>query len=185
MRGRWKVAAAVTALALGTAACGGGADGGDAKDANNAPGALGREEAAGGVGTVDTSRVIASQTFDSPIAAGAELEVGIAALRVSGRLAHLTVVLTPRVPGQEQMSVYGLNGGSAPDVALLDTVNLKRHRVVKAGGKELQPDAIFVKLRNGQPNVQTYTFAAPPEGVDAVDVSFGQWAPFRDVPVTR
>ncbi|MFB4319922.1 hypothetical protein [Actinomadura sp. 21ATH] len=139
----------------------------------------------GTIGTADPDKVIARQTFGSPIADGATLEIGIIELKVSGRLAHLTLVLTPRNAGSDQVSVSQLNGRSAPDVALLDTVNLKRYRVVRAGSRQLQPHYIFDKVRNNRPNVQTYTFAAPPESVRAVDVSFGQWAPFRNVPVTR
>ncbi|MEV5826987.1 hypothetical protein AB0L25_15535 [Spirillospora sp. NPDC052242] len=170
--------AVVTAVSL-TGCLGGG------EDAEEPGRGTGARPAGGTVGTVDPSRTIARQTFGSPIADGATLEIGIIELKVSGRLAHLTLVLTPRDAGSEQVSVSQLNGRSAPDVALLDTVNLKRYRVVRAGSRQLQPHYIFDKVRNGQPNVQTYTFAAPPENVRTVDVSFGQWAPFRNVPVTR
>ncbi|HEY7485551.1 MAG TPA: hypothetical protein VH912_13895 [Streptosporangiaceae bacterium] len=179
----WKVAPAAVALVVGLTGCVSfgnddkGKDGGPKTEAGRPVGA---------VATVDPNKVIAKATFDSQAAKGAKVEIGIVELRVVGKLADLTLSITPRVPGDTSPNVYELNGNTDPDVSLIDTINLKRYVVVKdSSGKQLQPDYIYVHLRNGQPNVQTYTFAAPPAGVRAVDVVFGQWPPFRNVPVTR
>jgi hypothetical protein len=140
---------------------------------------------AGGA-TTGPSRTIAQATFESPAAQGAKVEIGIVELRVTGQLAQLTLSITPRVPGSGSPTVYELPGGLDPDVSLIDNVNLKRYVVVKdSAGTPLQPDWIKVHLRNDQPNAETYMFAAPPEGVRTVDVVFGQWPPFRNVPVSR
>lgn len=139
-----------------------------------------------GAATTGPSRTIARATFDSLAAPGAKIEIGIVELRVTGQLAQLTLSITPRVPGSDSPTVYELTKGLDPDVALIDNVNLKRYVVVKdSAGTLLQPDWIEVHLRNGQPNTETYMFAAPPQGVRTMDVVFGPWPPFRDVPVTR
>jgi hypothetical protein len=139
-----------------------------------------------GGATTGPSRTIVQATFDSPAAKGAKVDIGIVELRVTGQLAQLTLSITPRVPGSDSVTVYELTGGLDPNVSLIDNINLKRYVVVKdSAGTLLQPDWILVHLRNGQPNSETYMFAAPPEGVRTVDVVFGQWPPFRNVPVSR
>jgi hypothetical protein len=143
--------------------------------------------AVGGVATTGPNKTIASATYDSPAARGtAKIEIGVVELRVTGQLAQLTLLITPRVPGNGSPNVYELTGGLDPNVSLIDNVNLKRYVVVKdSAGTPLQPDWIGTHLRNERPNAQTYMFAAPPETVRTVDVVFGQWPPFRDVPVSR
>jgi hypothetical protein len=142
--------------------------------------------AASAVSVADPAKVIAKATFDSPQAAGAKIEVGVVSLKANGRLADLTLVLTPNVPGVADTTVYRLVGEHAPDVALVDAVNLKRYVVVRdSTGRDMQPSYVVQKLTNGQPTLQNYTFAAPPENVRTVDVHFGPFAPFRGVPVER
>lgn len=180
-------------LALGAAAVMAGATltgcvgplGGGREPAGEGTG--GRPAAAAVAPTANPGKPIVKAAFDSPIAPGAKVDVAVLGLDVHGKLARLTLSITPRVVGgDDKPSVYELNGNQGPDVALIDTVNLKRYVVVKdSAGTQLQPDYITVQLVNEQPNVQTYTFAAPPPGVAKVDVVFGRWAPFRNVPVGR
>jgi hypothetical protein len=160
----------------------------DKKKDESDSGGIGSEQGAvGGVATTGPNKTIASATFDSPAARGtAKVEIGVVELRVTGQLAQLTLLITPRVPGNGSPNVYELTGSLDPNVSLIDNVNLKRYVVVKDSvGTLLQPDWIGTHLRNEQPNPQTYMFAAPPETVRTVDVVFGQWTPFRNVPVSR
>jgi hypothetical protein len=176
-----KAASAAVVLAIGLTGCISLGE-----DEPGGGGARPEPGVAANVATADPSKPIAKATFDSAAAPGAKVEIGVVELRVTGKLAQLTLSITPRLPGGRSPNVYELNGNSDPQVSLIDTVNLKRYVVVKdSSGKQLQPDYIFVRLRNGQPNVQTYMFAALPEGVRTVDLVFGQWPPFRNVPVTR
>jgi hypothetical protein len=176
----WKVVPAA-ALAIGLSGCV-SLD----KDEPSAGGAQPEQGVVANVATADPGKTIAKATFDSSATPGAKVEIGVVELRVTGKLAQLTLSITPRVPDGRSPNVYELNGNSDPQVSLIDNINLKRYVVVKdSSGKQLQPDYIYVRLRNGQPNVQTYMFAALPEGVRTVDLVFGQWSPFRDVPVTR
>jgi len=181
----WKIAPAAVALAIALTGCL-SFDKDEPKGGASTSGTGPERGAVGNVATAAPGETIVKATFDSPAAPGAKVEIGVVELRVTGRLAQLTLSITPRVPGSEDTTVYYLTGSSEPNVSLIDTVNLKRYVVVKdTSGKLLQPDYIATRLTNGRPNVQTYMFAAPPENVRTVDMTFGQWPPFRDVPVTR
>lgn len=164
---------------FGGSAGGGPGGGGDGRDGEAAASAI--------APSADPGKSIVKATFDSPIAAGAKVDIAVLGLKVTGKLAQLTLAITPHVVGEtDSPSVYDLNGGNRPEAALIDTVNLKRYVVVTdAAGNQLQPDYITVKLQNEQPNVQTYYFAAPPPNVQKMDLVFGRWLPFRDVPVSR
>lgn len=138
------------------------------------------------VATADPGRMLARATFDAPQAKGAKVEIGVVSLTVNGKLATLTLSVTPNVPGVPETSVYKLVGGNSPDVSLVDTVYLERHVVVKdSKGHALEPDYVVQKIANGQSTLQNYTFAAPPENAKTVNVHFGPFPPFRDVPVER
>ncbi|MQY03831.1 hypothetical protein [Actinomadura macrotermitis] len=133
-------------------------------------------------------KTIVKGTFPSPIAAGATVDIAIMGLKVRAKLATLTVQLTPHVPpgGEQNPNPYGLNGGNGLGTSLLDPVNLKRYVVVKdSGSTELQSNDIFTHIANNQPASLTYTFAAPPENVKVLDVQYGAWPTFRNVPVER
>ncbi|MGH3390410.1 MAG: hypothetical protein ACRDOO_16200 [Actinomadura sp.] len=157
-----------------------------AEEEGDGPPASGAKQGANAVSVADPTKVVVKATFDSPQAPGAKLQVGVVSLKVSGKLADLTLVLTPNVPGLQQTTVYRLLGGQGPDVSLIDTVNLKRHAVVRdSAGRDMQPSYGGQSLTNGQPTLQNYTFAAPAENVQTVDVHFGPFAPFRGVPVER
>jgi hypothetical protein len=127
-------------------------------------------------------------TFDSPVAKGATVDIAIMGLRVKGKLATLSVQLTPHVPGGEagRINAYRLNGRRGLGTSLIDPVNLKRYVVVKdSAGKTLETDDIFTKMTNDQATPFSFTFAAPPENVKSIDVQIGLWPMFRDIPVER
>jgi hypothetical protein len=135
------------------------------------------------------SKPVVSGTFDTPLVAGGRVEIAVLDLKVRGRLATLTVRLTPRLPAgvpSRTTSPFRLNGSNGLGTSLIDPINLKRYVVVKdSGGKELQSHDIFTNIANNQPAALSYTFAAPPENVKAVDVQYGSWPTFRNIPVQR
>lgn len=185
-------AATATALLLtgGLAGCSlPGTDGPSSSSSSSSP--AGGRKAAGAVGSAsfdDAAKPLVKGTFDSPIAQGAKLDIAVMGLRAKGRLATLTVQLTPHVPpgGPTRVNAYRLNGEHGLGTALIDPVNLKRYVVVKdSGGKELQTDEIFTNMANDQPTPFYFTFAAPPENVKSADLQIGTWPTFRDVPVER
>ncbi|MCP2336647.1 hypothetical protein [Actinomadura rupiterrae] len=138
--------------------------------------------------SVETAgKVVVKGTFDSPLAAGAKVDIAINSLHVDGRLATLIAQFTPHVPNpSSSLSLFSLNGHNGIDPALIDPVNLKRYVVVKdSGGHELQTSEIFATLANEQPTQVFFTFAAPPENVKSVNVQLGTWPTFRAIPVER
>ncbi|WP_131732630.1 hypothetical protein [Actinomadura formosensis] len=184
-----RVAAITAALLLTGGLAGCSPSGGDSGTASSSGGGE-AVSAAGGVGFDSPSKPVAKGTFDTPIAAGAKVDIAILGLRARGRLATLNIQLTPHVPGAESTSSsitpFNLNGGLRLGTSLIDPVNLKRYVVVKdSSGAELQPDEIYTTVANDQPVHLSYTFAAPPENVKVVDVQIGSWPTFRNVPVER
>ncbi|RSN64106.1 hypothetical protein [Actinomadura sp. WAC 06369] len=144
----------------------------------------------GGDPSVDATgdAIVAATLGAPPQAPSAEVEIAVLGLRVRGKLATLTVRMTPRIPpgGPDKASPYDLNGNEGIDPSLIDPVNLKRYVVVKdSRGREMETDDITTDLVNGKAGALRYTFAAPPENVKALDLQFGGWPTFRDIPVQR
>lgn len=115
--------------------------------------------------------------------------LGVSAVQVRGKLATVDLTFSPTVPegpADKTVSLYDVNGGQPVTMTLVDTMNLKRYAVVKdANGRDLQPDEVGLSTLPGGSATGTYTFAAPPSGVMAIDVYFANFPPFRDVPVSR
>ncbi|MEV5709107.1 hypothetical protein [Actinoallomurus sp. NPDC052274] len=187
MRAVRRTAPAVAATALivaGLSGCLGKDDSGSKGGAATGGGAV-----RGGVTVASGDKPVAKATFPSPIAAGATVDIAILELKAGGRLADLTVSMTPHVPANgatQRITPYRLNGETTLGVFLIDTVNLKRYLVVKdSSGHELQTDYVTTNIANDQPGQLSFTFAAPPKGVDRIDVQIGNWPIFRDVPIAR
>ncbi|GAA3220079.1 hypothetical protein GCM10010468_44450 [Actinocorallia longicatena] len=142
--------------------------------------------ATGPVGTVqvaDPAKAIATAKIS---AGGGDADVALISLSARGKLADLTLTLTPRTirPGLVRNSTFWYFGSRDPSAWLLDPVNLKRYNVVKdSGGGTLQTGT--VDLAVDRPVTLNYTFAAPPEEVKTIDVQFGDLSPFRNVPISR
>jgi hypothetical protein len=117
------------------------------------------------------------------------VSVGFVSLRVDGRLANLTLTWTPHfagTPTTERISLYDMFSHSDPDVALIDTANLKRYVVVRDTDQHyLRADPVETKTTNDRPVTGTYTFAAPPASTRAVDVYVNDRNLFDGVPVDR
>lgn len=146
-------------------------------------------DTAAGDASVPT-QTLAKATFPAYFTKGATVDVAIHRLKRRGRLLELSFSLTPHAPvgsgARESLNPYRLLGRSSFHVALIDTVNLRRHRVVKdSSGKELKPDDVWTTILLDQPNLLTYTFAAPPENVTKMDVHVANWPPFHDIPVEQ
>jgi hypothetical protein len=190
--GQFRVAVVALCAAL-LVGCGGG----DGDDGNSAatptptgspaePGATaepgGTEEPAGG-------EAAAKQTVEAREAGEATLDIEVIGLRVSGELSTLSLRYTAHDPEAGEGSdhrLVDLHGGRRVFVTLVDPVNLKRYHVVEdTSGEELQTADLDVDVPVDGSVTAEYTFAAPPDGVDKIDVSVGDWPPFRDVPIER
>jgi hypothetical protein len=71
-----------------------------------------------------------------------------------------------------------------PDGRRADT-DRRADGVLDSSKKELESDDIFTHIANDQTASLSYTYAAPPENVKAVDVQIGSWPMFRNIPVAR
>lgn len=123
----------------------------------------------------------------------------IAELKHSGQTATLAVRLTTTVDDRAQVAgtfgngefeeISGANsiaGGNTLDgISLIDTRNAKKHLVARdASGQcvcDVDLGSAFVD--SDAPLVLSATFAAPPAGVDRMDVFVPKFGTFKDVPV--
>lgn len=123
---------------------------------------------------------IAKATFDTR---GGSVEVAVLGLEIRGRLAQLSMQITPAA---DALGVTGIILFGRPDMyaTLIDPVNLKRYKVVKDSTGKLLGDG-NPAIKPGAPSTLNFTFAAPPQDVTKVDVQYGDFPPFRDIAITR
>ncbi|WP_250284719.1 MULTISPECIES: hypothetical protein [unclassified Frankia] len=159
--------------------------------------AAGGTAAPGPASTAQTGQVasadvpVASRTagFRAPGSISGTVEAGLVGLKADGRLSTLTLLWTPRytgVPREKEISVFDMFDGHSPAVTLVDSVNLKRYLVVQdSRNVELGASGPRTKTVNNTPVSASYTFAAPPADVRALDVYADDRLLFDDVPVGR
>lgn len=190
----WSIRLAAAA-ALALAGCGGD----DTKTVTAAPGGAGGAGTSqgttdtggsgGGSEPADSGVALAKQTVRAMGSKDGTVEIAIRGLKVQGRLLRLTMSFAPKFPSASQdtsISLYDMNGGNSLYVTLVDPINLKRYVVVKdSSGDSLEPPVVYTKAPNGGSLTGTWTFAAPPAGVDKLDVQVGQWPTFNDVKIER
>ncbi|TDC54935.1 hypothetical protein E1281_15015 [Actinomadura sp. KC345] len=181
--------AAVLLLTGGLAGCAlPGSDSGSSSTEEPVGGSAGEAVKGGRPGFDQAAKPVTKGTFDSPIAPGAKIDIAIMGIKVRGKLATLSTQYTPHIPpgGEDNPNPYELNGRNGLGTSLIDPVNLKRYVVVKdSSGDEMETDDIFTHIANNQTGTFSYTFAAPPENVEAVDVQIGAWPTFRNIPIER
>ncbi|MFG2085529.1 MULTISPECIES: hypothetical protein [unclassified Spirillospora] len=186
---RLATAAAAALLVTGLTGCSVLEGGSDSTSAGGQAESKADETVEGGKPGFDAAgEPVTKATFDSPIAAGAKVDIAIMGIKVRGRLATLTAQFTPHIPpgGEDNPNPYELNGRNALGTSLIDPVNLKRYVVVKdSSGDEMETDDIFTHIANNQTGSFFFNFAAPPENVKSVDVQIGSWPTFRNIPVER
>jgi hypothetical protein len=178
------------ALVIG--GCGGGDDGGDDPDRTPTPAANGSPAEPGATAEPQetaTPAALAEETVKARGASGTTVDIQVVGLKVSGQLATLTLQYTahdPEATEDTQYRLVDLHGGDTLFVTLVDPVNLKRYHVVEdTSGERLESADIDVDVPVDTPATAEYTFAAPPAGVEKIDVSVGDWPTIRDVPIER
>ena len=179
---------ALCAAALSLSGCGGGDDDGGDADRAATPAATEAPAQPEASATPAASESLAEQTVDARGARETTLDIEVLGLKVGGELATLTLQYTAHAPDAGPDTTYRLVDlhGSNVFVTLVDPVNLKRYHVVEdTSGESLETAAIDVDVPVDGSTTGEYTFAAPPSGVDKVDVSVGDWPTFRDVPIER
>jgi hypothetical protein len=187
----YKAAAAVLCMAVLAGCSGGAADGSPTSAATDATegqatgtdGAVPSSAAAAQPADLDQALATVSTTAVKPV--GGDLEIGLVEAKVAGELLRIRLAYAPRFE-IERTSVYDLAGSNDPSPYLVDPVNLKRHAVVSTGSGRLENNVVFTKGNHEQPIVMTYYFAAPPQDVQEMSLSFGgaPWPGF-DFTVSR
>ncbi|RCV56120.1 hypothetical protein DEF23_13115 [Marinitenerispora sediminis] len=134
----------------------------------------------------ETTEVVAETVWPYQDREG-EARVQVHALRVRGELAQLTLTVTAGRGGDGQGdNLYSLYGSVVTEPYLVDTANLTRYNVVRdSDGIAQAPDVVDTRLVFDQPVDLSYTFAAPPDDVTAMDLYVGAFPPVTDVPVVR
>jgi hypothetical protein len=187
------VVAAVVGAVLLTGCSGGGApdEGTGQTTSGEGSSAAPAEEpaAAGGSATAHPSDIEGALATVSTTALdpkGEPMDLALLEATVTGDLLRVRIAYVPKFD-VEDTNVYTLAGDHDPAPYLVDPVNLKRYGVVRAKGSgELASDVVFTDGNDEQPPVLTYYFAAPPDDVDELSLSFGgaPWPGF-DVTVAR
>jgi hypothetical protein len=183
------VVVALCAGALALAGCGGGDDGGDDPDGAGTPAKTAEPGATASPEETAAPEALAKETVKARGTSEATVDVEVTGLAVSGQLATLTLQYTahdPEAAEDAQYRLVDLHGGDTLFVTLVDPVNLKRYHVVEdTSGERLESADIDVDVPVDTPTTAEYTFAAPPAGVEKIDVSVGDWPTLRDVPIER
>lgn len=190
-RGRAAVAAAVAVLLL--AGCGGGDEtasrGGKTSRTDGAGTSdKGAQDTTGGSAAAQPASLedaLATVSTTAVEPAGEPMDVALLEARVVGELLRVRIAYAPRFD-VDSTNAYTLAGDNDPAPFLVDGVNLKRYGVVETSGGAMESDVVFTKGNDEQPVVLTYYFAAPPDGVEELSLSFGgaPWPGF-DVTVSR
>lgn len=147
------------------------------------------ESAAGGSATAHPSDIDGALATISTTALdpkGKPMDLALLEASVTGDLLRVRIAFVPKFD-VEETSVYTLAGEHDPAPFLVDPVNLKRYGVVRAKNSgDLASDVVFTEGNDEQPPVLTYYFAAPPDDVDELALSFGgaPWPGF-DITVAR
>lgn len=151
-------------------------------------------------GASDDRDVVARRRVSGPLPEDARPETRVTVdllirgLTVRGRTATLRFTAIPRGWGASRDSLggptlYELNPGPNTELVeaqLIDVEHLRRHLPLKdSEGEAIAGMNYAGKVSDGQPIDASWVFAAPPPGVEAMDVQVGSWPIFREIPVTR
>lgn len=174
-------------------------DGGNRAGGSGPPG--GDDRSAAWPGAADDRAVLARRRVtvprpdDAPASVRPTADLLIRGLTVRGRVATLRFTAVVRGWGRARAAtggaptLYDINPGAGSDhvtAQLIDAENLRRHTPLEdSEGEGLARMTYAGKAGDGQPIDASWMFAAPPAGVDAMDVQVGSWPVFREVPVTR
>ena len=200
LRAPMRLTAAAVAGTLALAAC----SGGDDTDATKAPAAgssatpstssgspdasdpnaedQAAEAAKAGIDPANPPKPIASTTTAAVVEGDpkATMKVDLLGLKRQGKtvLASYAFTVTAADGASDKPQwIYDYLGDTGWHPSLIDSTSLKVHRVVKAGGKELQTAYQGAKFRPGQTLYGYAVFAAPPEGVTTMDAVLGDNVP--------
>jgi hypothetical protein len=107
----------------------------------------------------------------------ARLKIDVLGLKRQGKVLVLTAALTPTTSQTDALNLYEMLGQQSWQPQLIDVNNLKLYRVATAGSGELRSKDIGDRVPSGSTLLVEATFAAPPAGVDALNLQFADQIP--------
>jgi hypothetical protein len=108
----------------------------------------------------------------------------IYSIRRQGKLAILTLSVTPTFSTVDSPSLYSLMGSHSLAPTLIDPVNLREYKVVSSGSGNLSSNDMSAKTLSGKPMFLWAAFAAPPTNVSRVTLNLYDTLPgITGVPV--
>ncbi len=141
-----------------------------------------------GVNAIDTSQVLAEQTYQIP---GTEdyATFGVHSLVVEGDVMRLYLTYSPDFASVSDNEVVTLFDTVQPmkfRPVLVDRENLKEYSVISDSGQDWSADSVDVATVNGGTAVWWGVYAAPEDDIDTFDLRILEGMPeFTDVPITR
>ena len=188
--------AALVTLMLVTTACSGSQDSNGGKDGSSS--SSGSADASGQKEVLDngaTSAGIDPMKPPKPVTSltapatfekdpGATTRFDIYSIKRQGKLAILTLSVTPTFSTVEPESLFSLMGNHSFQPTLVDPVNLREYKVVSSGSGSLSTNDISSRTPSGKPIFVWAAFAAPPVNVSRITLNLYDTLPgISGVPV--
>ena len=188
--------AALATLMLVTTACSGSQDSTGGKDGSSS--SSGSADGSGQKEVLDngaTSAGIDPMKPPKPVTSltapatfekdpGATTRFDIYSIKRQGKLAILTLSVTPTFSTVEPESLFSLMGNNSFRPTLIDPVNLREYKVVSSGSGNLSSNDMSAKTLSGKPMFLWAAFAAPPTNVSRVTLNLYDTLPgITGVPV--
>ena len=107
----------------------------------------------------------------------ATLKVDVLGLRRQGRVMVLNAALTPTTTQEDGLNLYQMLGQQSWQPQLIDVDNLKLYKVATANSSELRSKDLGDEVSSGSTLLVEATFAAPPPGVDVLNLQFADQIP--------
>ena len=147
------------------------------------------EASKAGIDPANPPKPIASATAAAVVEGDpkATMRLDLLGLKRTGKTVLATFAFTVTSPGGSTRPqwIYDYLGDTGWHPQLVDTTNLKLHRVVKAGGRPVATDYQGAKFAPGQTLYAYAVFAAPPSDVTTMDVIPSDNVPaLPDVPLS-
>jgi hypothetical protein len=169
----------------GSAAAGNAAGAGTPSTAASAPAG----SSGAGVEAADQAKVVAEQTVKVPKFSDSTVTIGVQALEVRGPVMVLRLLVTPKFSAaalQSRTSVNLFRALSETNFrpTLIDPEHLKVYSPL--GGYSPWASDLQTASANGTPMLAWAYFAAPQDGISAVDVRVADFVPaFTRVPIAK
>lgn len=172
-----------------TTAAGGASGAGTPSTAASTPASTAGSSGAG-VEAVDAAKVVAEQTVKVPKFSDSTVTIGVQALEVRGSVMVLRLLITPKfsaaaLEGRTSVTLFRALSETAFRPTLIDPEHLKEYSPL-GGSAPWVSNLSGTQSANGTPMLAWAYFAAPQDGISAIDVRVADFVPaFTRVPISK